>query len=166
MPVEPSVHMVTFRRVYMQRLERGSCMQVKISKEACALGDNWNEWGELSWSSLTAKKTKTSSSQIQIIGHLWGLLFVRVGIVQSVSLSFYRLCLGTVIRARGGDRKEKKKHWIWWVYPRGTHLHPQLDHFPWPCPVTSALPQHYVICFRLRLDSPDHPQSFKQAVRE
>lgn len=109
MPVEPSVHMVTFRRVYMQRLERGSCMQVKISKEACALGDNWNEWGELSWSSLTAKKTKTSSSQIQIIGHLWGLLFVRVGIVQSVSLSFYRLCLGTVIRARGGDRKEKKK---------------------------------------------------------
>lgn len=39
-PVEHSVHMVTFRRVYTQGVDRGSCMQVKISKEACALWDN------------------------------------------------------------------------------------------------------------------------------
>lgn len=126
--------MVAFRHVYTHKDREGphSCMQTKIRQRKpahCGIIE-MNEESFAGWARVQ-RKTKASSSLIQIIIYLSGLLSVNVWTVQSMSLS----SITSASRQWMSDREKIKTLNLMvcvcvFLFEEETDLHPWLLHFP------------------------------------
>lgn len=156
--------MVAFRHVYTHKDWEGAhACRLKLAKEASALWDNWNEWEELCWLSLTAKKNKgfkpTNSDNRSP---------PRSAICPDRSVGvtlFYHFCLGTVLRAWVLRDRENKKHRIWWCVCVWKLNSPTTLPAPFPIsldPSTSSRTSNTLIsksCFWTRVGPPSQVPS-------
>ena len=109
------MHLVAFRCVYTQGAQKGAhACELKLAGKPAPPWDNWNEWGELFPVEPDCKeKQRASSSQIQMIAQLRGLLLVGLWIAQSVSLSSPMLLRPDGNKSEGGWQIDKvKKIWL------------------------------------------------------